>query len=200
MLSLMGKSLNLPSISPAIPANWANQSTLIVTVIHREQGLRPSKVKIKAHRNAPTTIKKSRLYRWEATWLVFVLFSLELLKLSLILLAKMGLGAMLPDTLCRNELARVKCVAPSLQIMAPWPRHSWERAIEISILWPRTLVTADTLTGPLALQSQASVTSLAQATSGACDTFWRNLTLNMLSSSGSVPSWVSRLRNESEHI
>ena len=89
------------------------------------------------------------------------LFSLELLKLSLILLAEMGLGAMLPDTLCRNELTRVKCVAPSLQIMAPWPRQGSERrrAIEISILWPRWLVTADTLTGPLALQSQATVTS-----------------------------------------
>ena len=55
------------------------------------------------------------------------LFSLELLKLSLILLAEMGLGAMLPDTLCRNELARVKCVAPSLQIMAPWPRQRARR-------------------------------------------------------------------------
>lgn len=93
------------------------------------------------------------------------MFSLELLKLSLILLAEMGLGAVLPDTLCRNELARVKCVAPSLQIMAPWPSMASQegeqrrRAIEISILWPRSLVTADTLTGPLALQSQATVTS-----------------------------------------
>ena len=124
MLSLMGKSLNLPSISPAIPANWANQSTLIVTVIQREQGLRPSQVKITAHSNAPHNYQTSKAFTnrilW-ASWLVFLVFSLELLKLSLILLAEMGLGAMLPDTLCRNELARVKCVAPSLQIMAPWP-------------------------------------------------------------------------------
>ena len=55
------------------------------------------------------------------TWLDSYVFSLELLKLSLILLAEMGLCAVLPDTLRRNELARVKCVAPSLQIMAPWP-------------------------------------------------------------------------------
>ena len=39
------------------------------------------------------------------------------------------------------------------------PAQEERRAIEISILWPRSLVTADTLTGPLALQSQATVAS-----------------------------------------
>ena len=96
----------------------------------------------------------------------------------------MGLGAVLPDTLRRNELARVKCVAPSLQIMAPWPsmagqqREQRRRAIEISILWPRSLVTADTLTGPLALQSQATVTSAD--TMRPVITIWMGFTFNFI--------------------
>ena len=88
---------------------------------------------------------------------------------------------MLPDTLCRNELARVKCVAPSLQIMAPWPspelRAERERA-ERESYWNFNFVAPAPGHGrhinwPISI-AVATVTSAD--TMRAVDTYWRNFT------------------------